>query len=175
MPETSIVPPLPSPRDAPAYVDPHPAPELSLKQETNIAQIRPDAMPSFAESPVAATDDALVLQSLNAWADAWSRRDDKAYFAAYDSRFVPDGGGSRSAWETRKRQALGAAKTIEVKIESPSVDRTAADTATVTFKQLYRSGSYHDATLKQVRMVERADRWLIVEEKVRSTLKDDQP
>jgi len=26
-----------------------------------------------------------------------------------------------------------------------------------------------------VRMVERADRWLIVEEKVLSTLKDDQP
>ncbi|OJZ16902.1 MAG: outer membrane protein assembly factor BamE [Thiobacillus sp. 63-78] len=175
MPETSIVPPLPSPRDAPAYVDPHPAPELSLKQETNIAQIRPDAMPSFAESRVAVTGDAPVLQSLNAWADAWSRRDDKAYFAAYDSRFVPDGGGSRSAWETRKRQALGAAKNIEVKIESPSVDRTAADTATVTFKQLYRSGSYHDATLKQVRMVEREDRWLIVEEKVLSTLKDDQP
>lgn len=175
MPETSIVPPLPSPKDAPAYVDPRPVAELSLKPETNVAQIKPDAIPPFPEPRVAVTSDAPVLQSLNAWADAWARRDDTAYFAAYDSRFVPEGGGSRSAWEARKRQVLDAAKNIEVKIESPSVDRTGDDTATVTFKQFYRSGSYHDATVKQVRMVARGDRWLIVEEKVLSTLKDGQP
>ncbi|MHB1092655.1 outer membrane protein assembly factor BamE domain-containing protein [Thiobacillus sp.] len=175
MADTSVVPPLPSPNNAPAYVDPHPVAELSLKPETNIAQIKPDAIPPFPEPHKAAPSDSSVLQSLNAWADAWSRRDDRAYFAAYDPRFVPDGGSSRSAWEARKRQALGAAKNIEVKIESPSVDRTADGAATVTFKQFYRSDNYHDVTVKQVRMVERNDRWLIVEEKVLSTLKDDQP
>ncbi len=174
--ETSIVPPLPSPKDAPAYVDPRPAPELSLKPETDVAQIKPDAMPPFPEphAAVAASNDP-VLKSLNAWADAWAHRDSDAYFAAYDASFAPQDGGSRAAWAARKRQALSAAKNIEVKIGSPSVEKGSDGTATVTFKQYYRSGSYHDAVVKQVRMVEREGHWLITEEKVLSTLKDGRP
>ena len=174
--ETSIVPPLPSPKDAPAYVDPRPVPELSLKPETDVAQIKPDAMPPFPEphAAAAASDDP-VLKSLNAWADAWAHRDSDAYFAAYDASFAPQDGGSRAAWEARKRQVLSAAKSIEVKIDSPSVEKGSDGTATVTFKQYYRSGSYHDAVVKQVRMVERDGRWLITEEKVLSTLKDGRP
>lgn len=171
--ETSVVAPLPSPKDAPAYVDPRPVPELSLKAETDVAQIKPDAMPLFPEphAPAAASNDP-VLKSLSAWADAWSHRDSEAYFAAYDASFVPQGGGSRDAWAARKRQVLGAAKSIEVRIDAPSVEKGSDGTATVTFKQYYRSGSYHDAVVKQVRMVERDGRWLITEEKVLSTLKD---
>lgn len=175
MADTSVVPPLPSPDNAPAYVDPRPVPELSLKPETDIAQIKPDTIPPFPAPHGVAPGDSPVLQALNAWADAWSRRDDKAYFAAYAPRFVPDEGGSRSAWETRKRQALDAARNIEVKIESPTVDRTADGAATVTFRQFYRSDNYRDVTVKQMRMVERNGRWLIAEEKVLSTLKDGQP
>ena len=174
--ETSIVPPLPSPKDAPAYVDPRPVPELSLKPETDVAQIKPDAMPPFPEPHAAAVaGNDPVLKSLNAWADAWARRDSEAYFAAYDASFVPQGGGNRAAWETRKRQVLNAAKNIEVKIDAPSVEKDSDGTATVTFKQYYRSGSYHDAVVKQVRMVEREGRWLITEEKVLSTGKDSRP
>ena len=174
--ETSIVPPLPSPKDAPAYVDPRPVPELSLKPETDVAQIKPDAMPPFPEphAPSAASNDP-VLESLNAWADAWAHRDSDAYFAAYDASFAPQDGGSRAAWAAHKRQVFSAAKNIEVKIDSPSVEQGSDGTATVTFKQYYRSGSYHDAVVKQVRMVEREGRWLITEEKVLSTLKDGRP
>ena len=174
--DTSIVSPLPSPKDAPAYVDPHPVAELSLKPETDVAQIKPDAMPSFSgsDSTTAASDDP-VVKSVNAWADAWARRDVEAYFAAYDTRFVPQGGGSRAAWEARKSKVLNAAKSIEVKIDASSVEQTGDGTATVTFKQYYRSGGYHDAVVKQLRMVERGDRWLIADEKVLSVLKDGQP
>jgi outer membrane protein assembly factor BamE len=45
----------------------------------------------------------------------------------------------------------------------------------VNFKQYYRAGTYHDAVVKQLRMVERDGRWAIVEEKVLSTLKDGRP
>ena len=173
---TSIVPPLPSPKDAPAYVDPRPVPELSLKPETDVTQIKPDAMPPFPEPHAAAVaSDDPVLKSLKAWADAWAHRDSDAYFAAYDASFAPQDGGSRTAWEARKRQVLSTAKNIEVKIDSPSVEKGSDGTATVTFKQYYRSGSYHDAVVKQVRMIEREGRWLITEEKVLSTLKDGRP
>lgn len=174
--QTSVVSPLPSPKAAPAYVDPHAAPELSLKPETDVAQIKPDAMPPFpAPHAAAAASDDPVLKSLNAWADAWAHRDSAAYFAAYDASFVPQDGSTRDAWEARKRQVLNAAKSIEVKIDSPSVEKGTDGTATVTFKQYYRSGSYHDAVVKQVRMVEREGRWLIAEEKVVSALKDGRP
>jgi len=173
---TSIVSPLPSPKNAPAYVDPRPPAELSLQPETDVAKIQPDVIPPFsATGPMAAAGDAPVLKSLNEWANAWARRDQAAYFAAYDARFVPQGGGSRADWETRKRQSLNAAKSIEIEIDSPSVERADDGTATARFNQYFRSDRYRDAVVKRLRMVERDGRWLIVEEKVLSILRDAQP
>jgi outer membrane protein assembly factor BamE len=119
---------------------------------------------------VEAVDEKAVLKALNAWVDGWSRRDDVAYFAAYDPSFIPQGGGSHADWEKRKRMLLEVARNIEVKIESPSVDLAADGNVTVTFNQFYRSDSYHDAVVKQLRMTERNGRWLIVDEKVLSVL-----
>jgi murein L,D-transpeptidase YafK len=119
--------------------------------------------------------DAAVLESLNEWAEAWARRDATAHFSAYDDSFVPQGGGTRANWEKRKRQVIGAAKSIEIKVESPSVERDEEGTAVVTFNQHYRSDSYSDAVVKQLRMVERDGRWLIVEEKVLSILRGARP
>jgi outer membrane protein assembly factor BamE len=174
--ETSVVAPLPSPKNAPAYVDRRPPAELSLQAETNVAQIQPDAIPPFPEPrPGAVSNDDPVLKSVNAWAQAWSQRDEEAYLAAYDASYVPQGGGSRADWEKRRRLLLAVAKNIELKIDSPSVDRSDDGTATVTFNQFYRSESYRDAVVKQLRMAERDGRWLIVEEKVLSILRGAQP
>ncbi len=173
---TSLVPPLPSPPGAPPYVDPRPVPELSLKSETDVMQIRPDVVPPFPDPHAAAVaSNDTVLKAVNAWAEAWRQRDSAAYVAAYDAAFVPQDGGSHAAWEASKRKALSGVDSIEVKIDSPSVKRTSEDTATVNFKQYYRSGAYHDAVVKQLRLRKRGDRWVIVEEKVLSTLKDGQP
>jgi outer membrane protein assembly factor BamE len=176
VPESSLVPPLPSPKNAPAYVDPRPPAELSLQPETDVAQIRPDVIPSFPEaSPAAGESDAPVLKSVNEWAAAWASRDDKTYLAAYDTGFVPQGGSSRADWEKRRRLLLDVAKNIELKIDSPVIERADNSTATVTFNQFYRSDKYRDAVVKQLRMAEHDGRWLIVEEKVLSTLRGAQP
>jgi outer membrane protein assembly factor BamE len=146
---------------------PQPSAELRLQADTNVARIQPDVIPAFPQgqpAPDAGSDQ--VVKALNAWADAWSRRDPEAYLAAYDAAFVPQDGGSRADWEARKRKVLSAAKRIEVRIASPAVERTTDGSATVTFRQSYRSDSYRDSVLKQVRMIERDGRWLIVEEKV---------
>ncbi|WP_324778526.1 outer membrane protein assembly factor BamE domain-containing protein [Thiobacillus sedimenti] len=165
--QTSVVAPLPSPAEAPPYVDPRTPPELSLKPETDVTQLKPDAMPSFPEAqPSAPSAGDPVLNAVNAWADAWRHRDVAAYLAAYDASFVPEGGASRDAWAARKRQALAAAGRIEVKIDAPTVEKGDDGTATVTFRQAYRSARYHDVVRKQLRMVERDGRWLITEEKV---------
>ena len=105
---SSIVQPLPSPKNAPAYVDPRPPSELSLRPETDVAKIQPDAIPAFPGIDSApAGSDAPVLKSVNEWVAAWARRDQTAYFAAYDERFVPQDGVSRTEWENRKRHAAG--------------------------------------------------------------------
>ena len=174
--ETSVVAPLPSPKNAPAYVDPRVPAELSLQPETNVEQIRPDVIPSFPEPyPAAGGSDDPVLKSVSEWADAWARRDEEAYLAAYDAGFTPQGGGSRTDWERRRRLLLGVARNIDLKIESPSVERADDGTATVTFHQIYRSDNYRDAVVKTLRMVERDGRWLIVDEQVQSILRGVQP
>jgi outer membrane protein assembly factor BamE len=172
----TLVPPLPSPKNVPAYVDPRPPAELSLQPETDVEQLKPDVIPAFPEPHQAtvASDDPVML-SLNSWADAWARRDENAYLAAYDASFVPEGGGRRSEWEQRRRLLLGIAKNIDLKIDSPSVNRETDSTATATFNQYYRSDSYRDSVVKQLRLVERDGRWLITEEKVVSVLRATKP
>ena len=173
---TTLVPPLPSPKNVPAYVDPRPPAELSLQPETDVEQLKPDVIPVFPEPhPVAVARDDPVIVSLNAWADAWARRDEAGYLSAYDASFVPEGGGSRKEWEQRRRLLLGIAKNIDLKIESPSVNRETDGTATATFNQYYRSDSYRDSVVKQLRLVERDGRWLIIKEKVLSILRASKP
>jgi outer membrane protein assembly factor BamE len=168
---SSIVQPMPSPKNVPAYVDPRPQAELSLQPETNVAQIQPDVMPAFPDPNAVPVDNEPVLNAVNEWAAAWSRRDEDAYLAAYDASFVPQGGGSRAEWEKRRRLLLGVAQNIALKVDSPVVDRSGADGVTVTFNQFYQSGAYRDAVVKQLRMAERDGRWLITEEKVVSILR----
>lgn len=167
---SSIVQPLPSPKNVPAYVDPRPRPELSLQPETDLTRIQPDVIPAFPDPNALPADDAAVLKAVNEWAAAWSRRDENAYLAAYDASFVPQGGGNRDEWEKRRRLLLGVAQNIDLKVDSPVVDRS-GDGVTVTFNQFYQSGAYRDAVVKQLRMVERDGRWLIAEEKVVSILR----
>lgn len=168
---SSIVQPLPSPKNVPAYVDPRPRAELSLRPETNVAQIQPDVVPAFPDPNAGSAANEPVLKAVNDWAAAWSRRDEDAYLAAYDASFVPPGGVSRAEWEKRRRLLLGVAKNIDLRVDSPVVDRSGADGVTVTFNQFYQSGGHRDAVVKQLRMVERDGRWLIAEEKVVSILR----
>lgn len=173
--ETSVVAPLSSPKNASAYTEPRASAEAGLRHDTDVAKIQPDVLPPFPGTEPSAGNDTALLKTLTEWAEAWSRRDAEAYFAAYDERFVPADGATREAWRRRKLQAFDATNSLEVKIDSPVVERTEEGTATVTFKQYFRSDSYRDAVLKQLLMVERDDRWLIVEEKVLTTLRGARP
>ncbi len=179
---TSVVPPLPSPKGATAYVDPRPPVEGGLQVETNVAQIQPDVIPPFpganapsAGSSAAINNEEAVLQAVKAWSEAWRQRNEEAYLAAYAPDFVPQGGGTRAGWEKRRRLLLGVAKNIELKIDSPSVELAPDGNAIVTFNQFYRSDSYRDAVVKQLKLAPRDGRWLIIEEHVLSILRSKKP
>ncbi|MDP1927616.1 MAG: outer membrane protein assembly factor BamE [Thiobacillus sp.] len=169
---SSIVQPLPSPKNAPGYVDPRAPAEPSLPSESGVSSLS-GSSPAGADA--ATLDSDPVLISLNAWANAWARRNSEAYLAAYDRGFVPQGGQGRADWEARQRVLLGGTTAIDLKIESPSVARAKDGSATVTFNQLYRAGKDREEVIKQLRMIERDGRWLIVEEKVLSVLPGSRP
>jgi outer membrane protein assembly factor BamE len=175
-PATSLVAPLPSPKGAPAYVDPRPPIEPGLVLETEVAKIQPDVIPPFPDPQPAtpqpqAAPEAAVLDAVTAWAKAWQARNVEAYLGAYAADFAPAGGGSRAEWEKRRRALLDAARQIELKIDSPSVEIGPDGTATVTFNQFYRSDRYRDAVVKQLRLALRDGRWQIIEERVVSPLR----
>jgi len=147
-------------------------PQPTLRPETDVTQIKPHVVPVFPDSGQAApnSNEAAVLKALNAWAEAWGQRDEEGFFAAYADSYVPQGG-NRADWEKRRRLLMGLAKSIDVKIESPKVEIASDGSAVVAFNQYYRSDTYQDAVVKQLRMVERNGRWLIVEERVLSILR----
>ncbi|MFN3716010.1 MAG: outer membrane protein assembly factor BamE, partial [Thiobacillus sp.] len=68
----TIVAPLPSPPNAPAYVDPRvkPEPPPGMIVETDVERIRPDVIPPFPDAQPAVLDDDAVLQAVDAWAKA---------------------------------------------------------------------------------------------------------
>lgn len=146
--------------------------DLQLNPETNVAQIQPNVIPPFPDPnvpPPAKATEASVLAALQAWADAWAKGNADAYIAAYAADYVPPGG-TRAAWEKRRRSLLGIARNVELRIEAPKVNLAADGHALVTFKQYYRSTNVRDDLVKQIKFAQRDGRWVIVEEQVVSTL-----
>jgi len=159
---------------APARMQAEPSRRMAM--DTEVERIRPDVMPTFPEPASAPVQgDAAVLKAVEAWAKAWAARDETTYLAAYDETFVPAGGIRRADWEKQRRLLLGRAASIEVRVESPTVERNADGSASVTFNQFYRSDSFRDAVVKRLRLIEREGDWRIVEERVLSVLRGARP
>ena len=168
---TSVVAPLASSAATPSAAA-RSSTDLKLNPETNVAQIQPNVIPPFPDPstpPPAKATEASVVAALQAWADAWAKGNADAYIAAYAADYTPPGG-TRAAWEKRRRSLLGIARNVELRIEAPKVNLAADGHALVTFKQYYRSTNARDDLVKQIKFAQRDGRWVIVEEQVVSTL-----
>lgn len=169
--ETSIVSPLGSaqakaPRK-PAAVSETPPDSVALQPEDNAAALKPFVMPEFPNaSSASSSPEEQIAAALNAWASAWRARDEDAYFSAYAANFRPEGGQSRAEWEKRRRLLLGVSRNIDIKIEGVATEIVSENKAIVSFKQLYRSDTYQDAVIKQMKFVRVDNLWLIEEEQV---------
>jgi tetratricopeptide (TPR) repeat protein len=120
-----------------------------------------------AEKPPAApaSSPGEVLTAVNAWAQAWSKKDADAYLAAYAKDFKTPGGESRSDWEKGRRERIAAPKSIAVAIEQAKVTMQGSDQASVTFRQSYRSDKLKSSSRKTLVMTRAEGRWQIREEK----------
>jgi Flp pilus assembly protein TadD/ketosteroid isomerase-like protein len=119
-----------------------------------------------AEKPAAGGEaGAEVLAAVNAWAQAWSKKDADAYLSYYAKDFKTPGKESRADWEKSRRSRIGAAKTIKVAIGSPKVTMNGSNEATVVFQQNYQSDTFKSAGRKTLVMSKADGRWQIREEK----------
>ena len=117
------------------------------------------------ESKPAAAGEAEVNKALLGWANAWSRKDVKAYLAHYASDFQPPNGLSRKAWEAERAQRIDKPGKLQVKVDDVKVTLS-GDKATVRFRQNYESATLKTSAGKTMVFVKSGSRWLIQQERV---------
>lgn len=108
-----------------------------------------------------------VVKTVRAWASAWAEKDVKTYLGHYAKDFRTPNGESRADWEKGRRQRIQAPKKIEVSVDSPKVTVN-GDTATVTFRQHYRSDSLKVSSVKTLVLTQSGGKWLIKQERTGS-------
>ncbi len=107
--------------------------------------------------------EAELGRTVTAWAQAWSSKKVQDYLAHYDADFRPPGGRSRTEWERERTQRVGKPGPITVEVEGLDVTLK-GDTATVRFRQNYRSSGFKSTTMKTLEFVRRGERWRITRE-----------
>lgn len=131
-----------------------------------VATPAPAAAPTLAPAKaVAGSED--VVKAMNAWADAWSRKDMRAYLGAYAHEFNTPKGMSRKAWEQEREQRIaGKGGKISVSFDTPQVTIN-GDKATAKFRQHYKATGLSSSTTKTLVFVRAGSKWLIKEENAR--------
>ncbi|MBK4737464.1 L,D-transpeptidase Cds6 family protein [Noviherbaspirillum pedocola] len=105
-----------------------------------------------------------VLAAVRTWARAWSARDMKAYLGAYSDDFKTPRGLTHEAWVNERTARITGKKQIRVDIEAPEV-RMDGDSATVSFRQLFKSDRLTATDRKTLVLVKRDGQWRIREER----------
>lgn len=177
---TATVPPAAAPVVTPpantAPVNPPAAPP-SAAQPSTPPTVTPPVVaetkkPSVVESkPVEAkpaTDhqERVVLDAVNAWADAWAAQNVDKYLDSYAKDFKTPGGESRKQWESTRRDRVSRPSKISVKLSNLSVKIESDSAAKVTFRQAYKATGLDANSNKTLNLVKEGGRWLIQQERV---------
>ncbi len=170
--------PAPAAQPAPAPVAAKPAtPATATVVAATAGAAASPATPAPAPAPVAAapapskpaasasgSGSEDVAKAIHAWADAWSRKDMKAYLGSYASDFDTPKGMSRKAWEQEREQRIaGKGGKISVSVDAPQITVN-GDKATAKFRQHYKATGLSSSTTKTLVLVRSGSKWLIKEE-----------
>ena len=107
-----------------------------------------------------------AVAAVRAWAVAWSARDADAYLASYSKRFKPENGRSREAWAAERRERIGRAAQISVRVLEPKATAV-GDAVEVQFGQRYKSDRVSGSVSKVLVLDQEADGWKIMREYLR--------
>jgi tetratricopeptide (TPR) repeat protein len=150
--------PIPTPTPAPASASAKSAPAASdVKQASKPAKV-------VSEAEIERTE---VLNTVHAWAKAWSARDVKAYLSFYAGDFQTPNGEPHKAWAAEREARIAGKGEISVNIESPSVS-IEENIATVKFRQNYVSDRFKADSRKTLVLVKQGAKWHIKQERTGS-------
>lgn len=136
---------------------------------TPAATVAPAARPASGATPAPDTAGgdprAALTAAIQAWAQAWSRKDVKAYLDSYAKGFVSaDPKLSYPAWAEQRRQRILARKSIEVRVEGLALEPKGKDWI-ASFEQHYRGDERRETSRKQLLLRQIDGRWLIIGER----------
>ena len=137
----------------------------------------PQAMIAATEAPVSmpkptasapldqpAQELALAHAAVQAWASAWAARNLDAYLAAYSADFAPADNVPRKKWEQVRRQRIGGADSLEVKILDLTVVPLGRDMVKAVFIQKYQTRGMNDLSRKTLVLKKQGKFWKIQSE-----------
>ncbi len=154
-PRTSTAPPASSP--APASPAPAANPSAAA-----VPSEQPRGTTAASESEVIRA----VLDTVRAWAGAWTAQDVDKYLSFYARDFRTPKGEARGNWEADRRKQISSPRLVTVDIVDPKVTITDPSHAAVTFKQNYRADAYRSSGRKTLVLVRQGERWLIQQETI---------
>ena len=128
---------------------------------------KPVEAPKPATVKAAGDANAEITKAIDLWAAAWSRKDVKAYLAAYARDFKTPSGESRSAWDAERQKRIAKPGAIQVSYENLRI-AVDGESATVKFRQHYKSASLKTSSNKVLLMGKRDGKWQILQERVGS-------
>ena len=125
------------------------------------------ATPKPAPANPSGDANAEITRAIELWAAAWSRKDVKAYLAAYARDFKTPAGESRSEWDAERQKRINKPGAIQVNVENLRIT-VDGDTATARFRQHYKSATLKTSSNKLLQLGKREGKWLILQERVGS-------
>ncbi len=143
-------------------------------QRTEVARSespKPPAAPAKTDPRTAPATPATapVTAAARPPAEADAAKDVKAYLSHYARDFKTPKGESRGDWEKDRSARILAPKDIDVTVGSPRVTQSGDSSATVTFRQSYKSDRLNINSSKTLVMVRNSNgKWLIQQERVGS-------
>lgn len=141
---------------------PSPAGTLQLKKA--VTDNAKPGKPAPPPGPAAAPENAGIRQAIEAWAQAWSRRDVEAYLAAYSPEFPGSPGKvTHQAWAAQRRSLILARKHIAVELSDLRLEKQGSSFV-ASFIQDYRSDGPNERSHKRLLLGQENGRWLIQKE-----------
>jgi tetratricopeptide (TPR) repeat protein len=150
-----------------APTTPAAAPPAAVAPTPVAVAAKPAEAPKPAPAKAGGDANSDITRAIDLWAAAWSRKDVKAYLAVYARDFKTPSGESRSEWDAERQKRINKPGAIQVSYENLRI-AVDGDTATVKFRQHYKSATLKTSSNKVLIMGKRDGKWQILQERVGS-------
>jgi len=133
--------------------------------------VRPSSAVAVAGStpqPAASPLTREVASFLNAWADAWSRRDADAWLGFYADEYVPAGYEDAASWREEQRRRFEVPASTRVDANSVRVEPMPDGSVRARFVQHFGEAPDERSVAKELVLVpaRTAARWMITQERI---------